>query len=79
MPLPPGFLLTQQNRFLLVDEKTEELTARGKKIIANTPMGKYGEPEDIVGATAFLLSDASSFITGITIPIDGGFNAYSGV
>jgi len=77
--IAPGFFLTNQNRFLLVDEKTKNLTARGKKIIANTPMGKFGEPEDLIGGTLFLLSDTSNFITGIVLPIDGGFNIYSGV
>ncbi len=75
----PGFFLTNQNRFLLIDEKTGEMTARGHKIINNTPMKKYGEPEDLQGAVNFLLSDISGFITGIVIPVDGGFNAYSGV
>jgi NAD(P)-dependent dehydrogenase (short-subunit alcohol dehydrogenase family) len=75
----PGFFLTNQNRFLLVDENTKNLTARGKKIIDNTPMGKFGEPEHLIGATLFLLSDVSSFITGIVLPVDGGFNIYSGV
>ena len=75
----PGFFLTNQNRFLLVDENTNELTARGKKIMDNTPMGKFGEIEDLVGGTLFLLSDVSSFITGVVLPIDGGFNIYSGV
>ena len=55
------------------------LTPRGKKIIDNTPMGKFGEPEDLLGGTLFLLSDVSNFITGIVLPIDGGFNIYSGV
>ena len=77
--IAPGFFLTNQNRFLLIDENTNDLTARGKKIIDNTPMGKFGEPVDLVGATLFLLSDASSFITGVVLPIDGGFNVYSGV
>jgi NAD(P)-dependent dehydrogenase (short-subunit alcohol dehydrogenase family) len=77
--IAPGFFLTNQNRFLLLDEKTNELTARGKKIIDNTPMNKFGETEDLVGATLFLLSDLSSFITGAVMPIDGGFNVYSGV
>ncbi len=75
----PGFFLTNQNRFLLTDEKTGELTARGNKILTNTPMEKFGEPEDLQGAVNFLLSDLSKFITGIVIPVDGGFNAYSGV
>ncbi len=77
--IAPGFFLTNQNRFLLIDENTKELTARGKKIIDNTPMGKFGEPEDLLGGTLFLLSDISNFITGIVLPIDGGFNIYSGV
>lgn len=77
--IAPGFFLTNQNRFLLVDEKANCLTARGKKIIDNTPMGKFGEPEDLIGGTLFLLSDTSNFITGIVLPIDGGFNIYSGV
>jgi NAD(P)-dependent dehydrogenase (short-subunit alcohol dehydrogenase family) len=77
--IAPGFFLTNQNRFLLLDEKTNELTARGKKIIDNTPMNKFGETEDLVGGTLFLLSDLSSFITGTVMPIDGGFNVYSGV
>jgi NAD(P)-dependent dehydrogenase (short-subunit alcohol dehydrogenase family) len=75
----PGFFLTNQNRFLLTDEKTGELTPRGHKILTNTPMEKFGEPEDLQGAVNFLLSDIAGFITGITIPVDGGFNAYSGV
>ena len=77
--IAPGFFLTNQNRFLLIDEKTNGLTARGKKIIDNTPMNKFGETEDLVGPTLFLLSDLSSFITGAVMPIDGGFNVYSGV
>jgi NAD(P)-dependent dehydrogenase (short-subunit alcohol dehydrogenase family) len=77
--IAPGFFLTKQNRFLLFDEKTSELTARGKKILAGTPMGKFGQPEDLYGAMLFLLSDVSRFITGVIIPVDGGFNAYSGV
>ena len=77
--IAPGFFLTKQNKFLLIDEKTGELTARGKKVIVNTPMGKFGEPDDLQGTTLFLLSDVSSFVTGVTIPVDGGFNAYSGV
>lgn len=77
--IAPGFFLTNQNRFLLLDEKTDELTARGNKIITNTPMGKFGKPEDLHGAVLYLLSDISKFVTGIVVPIDGGFNAYSGV
>ncbi len=77
--IAPGFLLTNQNRFLLVDEKTGEATARGEKIIRNTPMERYGEPEELCGTMLYLLSDWSNFITGIVVPVDGGFSAYSGV
>jgi NAD(P)-dependent dehydrogenase (short-subunit alcohol dehydrogenase family) len=77
--IAPGFFLTNQNRFLLTDEKTGAPTARGLKIMANTPVGKYGKPEDLVGATLFLLSDLSQFITGIILPVDGGYSAYGGV
>jgi NAD(P)-dependent dehydrogenase (short-subunit alcohol dehydrogenase family) len=77
--IAPGFFLTNQNRFLLTDEKTGAPTARGQKIIASTPMGKYGQPEDLVGATLFLLSDLSEFITGVILPVDGGYSAYGGV
>lgn len=77
--IAPGFLLTNQNRFLLVDEKTGEATARGEKIINNTPMGRYGEAEELTGTMLYLLSDWAKFITGIVIPVDGGFSAYSGV
>ncbi|WP_291859262.1 SDR family oxidoreductase [Marinilabilia sp.] len=77
--IAPGFLLTNQNRFLLVDEKTGESTPRGKKIMNGTPMERYGTPEELTGALTFLLSDWSEFITGIIIPVDGGFSAYSGV
>jgi NAD(P)-dependent dehydrogenase (short-subunit alcohol dehydrogenase family) len=75
----PGFFLTNQNRFLLVDEKTGQPTARGKKIIANTPMGRYGDTEELHGTVLFLLSDVSAFITGVILPVDGGYNAYGGV
>ncbi len=77
--IAPGFFLTHQNRFLLIDEKTGELTPRGRTIIEHTPMGRFGEPEDLVGAVIWLLSEASSFVTGVVVPIDGGFNAFSGV
>jgi NAD(P)-dependent dehydrogenase (short-subunit alcohol dehydrogenase family) len=77
--IAPGFFLTEQNRFLLTDEKTGELTARGKQIIDHTPMGEFGKPEDLVGATVWLCSDSARFVDGIVIPIDGGFSAYSGV
>ncbi len=75
----PGFFITNQNRFLVIDEKTGNYSARGNKIVTNTPMGKFGDPDDLQGAVLYLLSDLSSFVTGIVIPVDGGFNAYSGV
>jgi NAD(P)-dependent dehydrogenase (short-subunit alcohol dehydrogenase family) len=77
--IAPGFFLTHQNRFLMTDEKTGTPTPRGIKVISNTPMGKYGKPEDLVGAALFLLSDLSEFITGIILPVDGGYSAYGGV
>jgi NAD(P)-dependent dehydrogenase (short-subunit alcohol dehydrogenase family) len=77
--IAPGFFLTAQNKFLLTDEQTGALTNRGKTIIAHTPMGKFGKPEDLNGALLWLISDASAFVTGIVVPIDGGFSAYSGV
>jgi NAD(P)-dependent dehydrogenase (short-subunit alcohol dehydrogenase family) len=75
----PGFFLTNQNRFLLTNEKTGVPTPRGLKIISNTPVGKYGKPEDLQGAVLFLLSDLSGFITGIILPVDGGYSAFGGV
>ena len=77
--IAPGFFLTDQNRFLLTDEATGELKPRGKKIIANTPTHKFGEPEDLIGTMLYLLSDISSFVTGVTIPVDGGYAAFGGV
>ncbi|KAA3614642.1 MAG: SDR family NAD(P)-dependent oxidoreductase [Calditrichaeota bacterium] len=77
--IAPGFFLTNQNRFLLKDEKTGELTPRGQSIIAHTPMARFGNPEDLLGTTLWLLSPASAFVTGAVIPIDGGFSAFSGV
>jgi NAD(P)-dependent dehydrogenase (short-subunit alcohol dehydrogenase family) len=77
--LAPGFFLTNQNRFLMVDEKTGGFTDRGRKVLAGTPMGRFGAPDDLQGAALFLMSDLARFITGVTIPVDGGFNAYSGV
>jgi len=75
----PGFFLTNQNRFLLTDEKTGAPTPRGLKIVSSTPMGKYGEPDHLIGTVLYLLSDISSFVTGICIPVDGGYSAYGGV
>jgi NAD(P)-dependent dehydrogenase (short-subunit alcohol dehydrogenase family) len=77
--IAPGFFLTDQNRFLLTDQATGAPTARTKKIIAATPMQRFGTPDELNGAVLFLLSEMSKFITGIVLPIDGGFSAYSGV
>ncbi|QDO95198.1 SDR family oxidoreductase [Formosa sediminum] len=76
--LAPGFFLTEQNRTLLTNEDGS-LTQRGQQIIDQTPMGRYGVPEDLVSTTLYLCDDASAFVTGVVIPIDGGFSAYSGV
>jgi NAD(P)-dependent dehydrogenase (short-subunit alcohol dehydrogenase family) len=77
--LAPGFVLTNQNRFLLEDEKTGEPTARGRQVMASVPMGRYGRPEEMVGAALWLVSDAASYVTGAVIPVDGGFSADPGV
>lgn len=77
--IAPGFLLTNQNRFLLTDEKTGEMTPRGKKILNGTPMKRYCIPEELSGTLLYLVSDLSKFVTGVVIPVDGGFSAYSGV
>ncbi|MCP4641924.1 MAG: SDR family oxidoreductase [bacterium] len=77
--IAPGFFLTEQNRFLLTEEKTGDLTPRGKTIIDHTPMAEFGKPEDLIGVAIWLASDASRFVTGIVVPIDGGFSAFSGV
>lgn len=77
--IAPGFFLTEQNRFLLTDKDTGELTERGRSIIDHTPQRRFGTPEDLLGATMWLLSPASEFVTGIVVPVDGGFSAFSGV
>jgi NAD(P)-dependent dehydrogenase (short-subunit alcohol dehydrogenase family) len=77
--IAPGFLLTSQNKFLLIDESTGELSPRAKKIISSTPMERFGQPEELTGTLLYLVSDLSKFVTGIVIPVDGGFSAYSGV
>lgn len=77
--IAPGFFLTEQNRYLLLDRETEELTRRGQAIISHTPMARFGQPEDLFGAVFWLLSPASAFVTGIVVPVDGGFSAFSGV
>jgi NAD(P)-dependent dehydrogenase (short-subunit alcohol dehydrogenase family) len=77
--IAPGFFLTAQNRFLLVDQDSGELTPRGRTIIEHTPMDRFGDPEDLLGTVLWLLSPASAFVTGIVVPVDGGFSAFSGV
>jgi NAD(P)-dependent dehydrogenase (short-subunit alcohol dehydrogenase family) len=77
--IAPGFFLTDQNRFLLTDKETGDLTQRGQTIIHHTPMGRFGSPEDLLGAVLWLVSPASAFVTGVVIPVDGGFSAFSGV
>ena len=77
--LAPGFFLTEQNRFFLTVPETGKLTPRGQTIIDNTPMSRFGAPEDLLGAMFWLLSPASQFVTGIIVPVDGGFSAFSGV
>jgi NAD(P)-dependent dehydrogenase (short-subunit alcohol dehydrogenase family) len=77
--LAPGFFLTEQNRFLLTNAESGELTPRGKTIIDHTPQRHFGDPEDLLGAMFWLLSPASKFVTGIVVPVDGGFSAFSGV
>jgi NAD(P)-dependent dehydrogenase (short-subunit alcohol dehydrogenase family) len=77
--IAPGFFLTEQNRFLMTDKETGTLTERGKKIIDHIPMGRLGVPEDLSGTVLWLMSPASAFVTGVVVPVDGGFSAYSGV
>jgi NAD(P)-dependent dehydrogenase (short-subunit alcohol dehydrogenase family) len=77
--IAPGFFLTEQNRFLLTDKQTGELTARGKTILSHTPMGRFGTADDLLGTILWLLSPAANFVTGIVVPVDGGFSAFSGV
>ncbi|HDI00237.1 MAG TPA: SDR family oxidoreductase [Firmicutes bacterium] len=76
--IAPGFFLTEQNRYLLLDDEGE-LTPRGRTIIGHTPQGRFGDPQDLIGAVVWLLSPSASFVTGIVVPVDGGFSAFSGV
>jgi len=75
--LAPGFFMTEQLKFLHVDQKTGELLPRARKVIEHTPMGRYGQPDDLIGTLIWLLSEASSFVTGVVVAIDGGFSSYS--
>ena len=77
--IAPGFFHTQQNHFLLYDEKTGDLTPRGQAIIDHTPMHRFGKPDDLLGALFWLLSPGAEFVTGTVIPVDGGYSAFSGV
>jgi NAD(P)-dependent dehydrogenase (short-subunit alcohol dehydrogenase family) len=77
--IAPGFMLTDQNRFLLVDEATGAQTERTRQILGAVPMGRLGEPADIVGAALWLVSDRARFVTGVVVPVDGGFTAFPGV
>ncbi|HED10966.1 MAG TPA: SDR family oxidoreductase [Caldithrix abyssi] len=77
--IAPGFFLTRQNRFLLVDKESGKPTPRGLAILQHTPAGRYGAPEDLAGAVIWLISDASCFVTGTVVAVDGGFSAFSGV
>jgi len=77
--IAPGFFLTEQNRFLLTNKETGALTPRGQSIVAHTPMGRFGEPEELISTVLWLLSPGASFVHGIVVLVDGGFAAYSGV
>ncbi|MBN1937774.1 MAG: SDR family oxidoreductase [Anaerolineae bacterium] len=77
--LAPGFFLTEQNRFLLTDAQSGEWTARGQRIVDHTPLARLGQPNDLVGAALWLLSDQAEFVHGVVLPVDGGFSAYGGV
>ena len=77
--IAPGFFLTEQNRYLLTDKDSGSLTPRAETILAHTPTGRFGSPDDLLGTVVWLLSPASEFVTGIIVPIDGGFSAFSGV
>jgi NAD(P)-dependent dehydrogenase (short-subunit alcohol dehydrogenase family) len=77
--LAPGFFVTHQNRTALTNPEQGTLTPRGESIIAHTPMGRFGDAKDLIGATLWLASPLSSFVTGIVLPVDGGFSAFSGV
>jgi NAD(P)-dependent dehydrogenase (short-subunit alcohol dehydrogenase family) len=77
--IAPGFFLTEQNRYVMIDEKTGDYSERAKTIIAHTPAGRLGEAEELIGALLWLVSPASAFVTGIVVPVDGGFSSFAGV
>ncbi len=76
--IAPGFFIGEQNRDLLLN-RDGELTERGKQIIAHTPLARFGEPEELIGTLIWLCSDAARFVTGVVVPVDGGFTAFGGV
>ena len=76
---PPGFFLTEQNRYLLIDKQSGDLTPRGQAILNHTPASRLGNPQDLLGTLLWLVSPASVFITGVVVPVDGGFSSFSGV
>jgi NAD(P)-dependent dehydrogenase (short-subunit alcohol dehydrogenase family) len=77
--IAPGFFLTEQNRYLLVEEQSGGWTARGAAIVAQTPMGRLGSPDELVGTLLWLAGPAATFVTGVVVPVDGGFAAFGGV
>lgn len=77
--IAPGFFLSEQNRYLLTEEKTGDLTPRGQSIVDHTPAARFGQPSDLASTAVWLASDASRFVNGSIIPVDGGFSAFSGV
>ena len=76
--IAPGFFITTQNKEILTNQDGS-LTNRGKTIINMTPFNRFGEPEELIGTVLWLASDASKFVTGTIIPVDGGFSVFSGV
>jgi NAD(P)-dependent dehydrogenase (short-subunit alcohol dehydrogenase family) len=76
--IAPGFFITEQNRALLTNSDGT-FTARGQAVIQQTPFGRFGEPYELLGTLVWLCSDASKFVTGVVVPVDGGFSVFSGV
>ncbi|MHB8860772.1 MAG: SDR family NAD(P)-dependent oxidoreductase [Pirellulaceae bacterium] len=77
--IAPGFFLTAQNEYLLIDKQSGEPTQRGRTILAHTPANRYGNPDDLLGVLLWLVSDAAAFVSGTVIPVDGAFSAFGGV
>ena len=77
--IAPGFFLTTQNRFLLFDEETGDYTPRGRTVIDHTPLDRFGDPDELMSTVLWLLSSGASFVHGVTVLVDGGFSAFSGV